>query len=153
MKFIITTKYIFYVLFFAVAIMLSVGCSTPIKVIASNYEDSNLNNRGDNVPVTLLIYQLKDGKKFEYASVKDLLDKESVVLGKDMLDSTRVQIPPNEKNMVVVEINKKEGRYIGILALFAIPNNKNQKFYKKLNKVYRNTIKIDITKNGIIKAI
>ncbi len=129
-----------------------VSCSTPIRVIVSNYEDSNLNNRGDNVPITLLIYQLKDGKRFEYASTKDLLDRESVVLGRDKVDLIRVQVPPDEKNMIVADINKKEGKYIGVLALFANPRDKTQKFYKKLNRVFRNTIKLDVTQNGIMKT-
>lgn len=129
-----------------------VACSTPVRVMVSNYEDSNLNNRGDNVPVTLLVYQLKDGKRFEYASPQDLLNRESVVLGRDKIDSVRVQIPPNEKNMIAAEINKKEGKYIGILALFANSQNKTQKFHKKLNRVCRNIIRLDITQNGIAKA-
>lgn len=148
----IRMKYIIHYLFFIMSIMLFVACSTPVKIIVSNYENSNLNNRHDNVPVTILIYQLKDGKRFEYASPQDLLSRESVVLGKDKIDSMRVQILPNEKNRIAAEINKKEGKYIGILALFANPQHKNQKFYKKLNRVYRNTIKIDITQNGIMQS-
>ena len=137
---------------FIVGVMSFVACSTPVRVMVSNYEDSNLNNRGDNVPVTLLVYQLKDGKRFEYASPQDLLNRESVVLGRDKIDSVRVQIPPNEKNMIAAEINKKEGKYIGILALFANSQNKTQKFHKKLNRVCRNIIRLDITQNGIAKA-
>lgn len=102
------------------------------------------------MPVTLVIYQLKDGKRFEYASPQDLLSRENVVLGRDKIDSIRVQIPPNEKNMVAAEINKKEGEYIGVLALFANPSqNKSQKFHKKLHKIFKNTIKLDITQNGM----
>ena len=145
-------KHIFCSVLFIVGAMSFVACSTPVRVMVSNYEDSNLNNRGDNVPVTLLIYQLKDGKRFEYASPQDLLNRESVVLGRDKIDSIRVQIPPNEKNMIAAEINKKEGKYIGILALFANPQNKTQKFHKKLNRVCRNIIRLDITQNGIAKA-
>lgn len=140
-----------FTLFIAGA-MSFVACSTPVRVIVSNYKDSNLNNRGDNVPVTLLIYQLKDGKRFEYASSQDLLNRESVVLGRDKVDSIRVQIPPNETNMIAAEINKKEGKYIGILALFANSQNKTQKFHKKLNRVCSNVIRLDITQSGISKA-
>ena len=145
-------RHTLYFTLFIVGAISFVACSTPVRVMVSNYEDSNLNNRGDNVPVTLLIYQLKDGKRFEYASPQDLLSRESVVLGRDKIDSIRVQIPPNEKNMIAAEINKKEGKYIGILALFANSQNKTQKFHKKLNRVCRNIIRLDITQNGITKA-
>ena len=145
-------RHTLYFTLFIVGAISFVACSTPVRVMVSNYEDSNLNNRGDNVPVTLLIYQLKDGKRFEYASPQDLLNRESVVLGRDKIDSIRVQIPPNEKNMIAAEINKKEGKYIGILALFANSQNKTQKFHKKLNRVCRNIIRLDITQNGITKA-
>lgn len=127
----------------------STACSTPIQVIVSNHKDSNLNNRGDNVPITLIVYQLKDSKKFEYASPQDLINRESVALGRDKLDSIKIQVPPNEKNMLVAEFNEKEGDYIGILALFSNIKGKKQKFFTKLNSVFENIIKIDITKNGI----
>lgn len=127
------------------------GCSTPIRIQAFNHDNSNLNNRNDNVPITLVIYQLKDINKFEYASIKDLIMRESVALGRDNVDSVKIQVPPNEKNMLVAEFAKREGKYIGILALFANSKGKKQKFYKKLNKVFKNTIKIDITQEGIFE--
>lgn len=138
-----------YLLIAIIIALFSTACSTPIQVIVSNYEDSNLNNRGDNVPITLIVYQLKDSKKFEYASPKDLISRESVALGRDKIDSIKIQVPPNEKEILVAEFNEKEGDYIGILALFSNIKGKKQKFYKKLNSVFENIIKINITKNGI----
>ncbi|AQQ59255.1 type VI secretion lipoprotein [Helicobacter bilis] len=138
-------------LIFAMMLIL-IGCNTPIRIQASNHDNSNLNNRNDNVPITLVIYQLKDVNKFEYASIQDLTMRESVVLGRDNVDSIRIQVPPNEKDMLVAEFAKKEGKYIGILALFANSQGKKQKFYKKLNKVFKNTIKIDITQEGITNS-
>ena len=41
------------------------ACSNNVSVKISNIEKSNLNNRFDDVPVTLIIYKLKDVKKFE----------------------------------------------------------------------------------------
>lgn len=129
-----------------------IACSAPIKVKVFNQENSNLNSRGDNVPITLVIYQLKDFKKFEQASRSDIITREGVVLGRDKIDSTRVQVPPNEQGMIATEIAKREGKYIGIVALFANPQGKNQKFIKKLNRVFKNTIELDITQKGITKA-
>ena len=41
-----------------------VGCG-QIQVGINNMPNSNLNNRGDNVPITVIVYQLSDIKKFE----------------------------------------------------------------------------------------
>lgn len=128
------------------------GCGSPIKIQAFNQADSNLNNRGDNVPVTLIIYQLKDISKFKQSSIQDLSTSGNVVLGRDIVDFIKVQVPPNEIDVPVAEFAKKEGKYIGILALFANSQGKKQKFYKKLNKVFKNTIKIDITQEGIANS-
>lgn len=129
--------------------MFFAACSTPIRLKITNQENSNLNTRGDNVPVTLIIYQLKDIKKFENAPINDLITREEVVLGKDRIDSARMQVPPNSNDKIAIEINKKEAKYIGVLALFANQQDKKGKIYKKINKVLRNSIKIMLSKDGI----
>ena len=79
------------------------GCGSPIKIQAFNQADSNLNNRGDNVPVTLIIYQLKDISKFKQSSIQDLSTSGNVVLGRDIVDFIKVQVPPNEIDVPVAE--------------------------------------------------
>lgn len=127
------------------------GCSSPVKIQAFNQADSNLNNRGDNVPVTLIIYQLKDISKFKQSSIQDLSTRGNVVLGRDIVDFIKVQVPPNEIDVPVAEFAKKEGKYIGVLALFANPQDKKQKFYKKLNRVFSNKIELNIATEGIMQ--
>ncbi|EAJ0872697.1 type VI secretion lipoprotein TssJ, partial [Campylobacter coli] len=68
------------------------ACSSVVSVKINNVENSNLNNRHDDVPVTAIVYQLKDIKKFEEASDIDLATREEGVLGKDKLDSIKTQI-------------------------------------------------------------
>ena len=53
-----------------------VGCG-QIQVGINNMPNSNLNNRGDNVPITVIVYQLSDIKKFEEATEMELITKEN----------------------------------------------------------------------------
>ena len=82
-----------------------VGCG-QIQVGINNMPNSNLNNRGDNVPITVIVYQLSDIKKFEEATEMDLIAKENEVLGRDKIDSIKLQIQPNA-NASIVKIDKE----------------------------------------------
>lgn len=50
-----------------------------------------LNNRFDDVPVMLIIYELNNIEKFIDSSDKDLIAREDGALGKDKIDSMRLQ--------------------------------------------------------------
>lgn len=128
------------------------ACSSMVSVKINNIENSNLNNRLDDVPVTAIIYQLKDIKKFEEASDVDLATREDGVLGKDKLDSIKTQIAPKD-NIIAVEVNEEEVPYVGVLVLFA--NNT-----KKITKIWAKTedangfgkgksLNFEISKEGI----
>ena len=86
-----------------------VGCG-QIQVGINNMPNSNLNNRGDNVPITVIVYQLSDIKKFEEATEMDLIAKENEVLGRDKIDSIKLQIQPNA-NASIVKIDKENVPY------------------------------------------
>ncbi|MCW1542037.1 type VI secretion system lipoprotein TssJ [Campylobacter jejuni] len=102
------------------------ACSSVVSVKINNVENSNLNNRHDDVPVTAIVYQLKDIKKFEEASDIDLATREEGVLGKDKLDSIKTQIAPKD-NIIAVKVDEEEVPYVGILVLFANNTKKNNK--------------------------
>ena len=57
------------------------GCAKDL--IISNTPNSNLNYHGDNVPVTIIAYKLKDVAKFQQASIVDLAEKNGDILGQD----------------------------------------------------------------------
>nr|AAS99032.1 Tgh081 [Campylobacter jejuni] len=88
------------------------ACSSVVSVKINNVENSNLNNRHDDVPVTAIVYQLKDIKKFEEASDIDLATREEGVLGKDKLDSIKTQIAPKD-NIIAVKVDEEEVPYVG----------------------------------------
>ena len=105
--------------FLALQIMFFLGaCSNTVNVKIDNIENSNLNNRMDDVPLTIMVYQLKDIKKFEEANDTDLLTRDDSVLGKDKIDSIKLQIAP-KVNVVAVKVDEEEVPYIGVLAIFA----------------------------------
>lgn len=132
------------------------ACSNTVSVKISNIEKSNLNNRLDDVPVTLIIYKLKNVEKFEEASDKDLITREDGSLGKDKIDSIKLQIAPKNE-IVAIKVNDKEVPYIGVLALFANDTKKVTKAWVKTKDASgfwsrfwnEKTLKFEITQEGI----
>lgn len=112
------------ILILSLCILLFGACSNTVSVVISNIENSNLNNRLDDVPVTLIIYKLKNIEKFKEASDKDLITREDGALGKDKIDSIKLQIAPKNE-IVAIKVEDDKVSYIGILALFANNTKKN----------------------------
>ncbi|MBZ7942850.1 type VI secretion system lipoprotein TssJ [Campylobacter molothri] len=128
------------------------ACSSMVSIKINNKENSNLNKRNDDVPVTAIIYQLKDIKKFEEASDMDLATREDGVLGKDKLDSIKTQIAPKD-NIIAIKVDSGEVPYVGVLVLFANNTNKATKIWAKTKDANGfgsgKYLKFEISKKGI----
>ena len=124
-----------------------VGCG-QIQVGINNMPNSNLNNRGDNVPITVIVYQLSDIKKFEEATEMDLIAKESEVLGRDKIDSIKLQIQPNA-NASIVKIDKENVPYVGVLVLYADQGKTKIKEFKKTSDVKEDYLIFSISDKDI----
>ena len=123
------------------------GCG-QIQVGINNMPNSNLNNRGDNVPITVIVYQLSDIKKFEEASEMDLIAKENEVLGKDKIDSIKLQIQPNA-NASIVKIDKENVPYVGVLVLYADQGKTKIKEFKKTSEIKEDYLIFSISDKDI----
>ncbi|TLD86759.1 type VI secretion system lipoprotein TssJ [Helicobacter sp. MIT 05-5294] len=137
---------------FVVALLLS-ACSSMVNVKVNNIEGSNLNNREDDVPLTIIVYQLNDIKKFESASDLDLATREDAILGKDKIDSIRIQIAPQDE-VIAVKVDDEEVQYIGLMALFANSAKKTTKAWVKTEDASgfwfaEKRIEFEITKEGV----
>ena len=108
------------------------GCG-QIQVGINNMPNSNLNNRGDNVPITVIVYQLSDIKKFEEATEMDLIAKENEVLGKDKIDSIKLEIVP----------------YVGVLVLYADQGKTKIKEFKKTSEIKEDYLIFSISDKDI----
>lgn len=132
--------------------LLFISCSSTVSIKINNIEKSNLNNRLDDVPVTITIYQLKNIEKFKEANDKDLLTREDGALGKDKIDSIRLQIAPKDE-VIAIKVEDKEVPYIGILALFANNEKKITKIWAKTKDARgfgdNKTLTFNITHEGI----
>ena len=124
-----------------------VGCG-QIQVGINNMPNSNLNNRGDNVPITVIVYQLSDIKKFEEATEMDLIAKESEVLGRDKIDSIKLQIQPNA-NASIVKIDKENVPYVGVLVLYADQGKTKIKEFKKTSDIKEDYLIFSISDKDI----
>ncbi|TQR53138.1 type VI secretion system lipoprotein TssJ [Campylobacter troglodytis] len=134
------------------ALLVFSACSRTVNINLSNSENSNLNSRNDDVPVTVIIYQLKELKKFQSASEMDLINREDAVLGRDKIDSLKIQLAPQDKDVFVVKINDKEVPYIAALALFANNDKKITKIWvksKDARGIFTKNLKFEITNEGI----
>ncbi|TLD80005.1 type VI secretion system lipoprotein TssJ [Helicobacter sp. MIT 11-5569] len=143
-------------LLFLLMVLVFSACSSKVDITINNHERSNLNNRQDDVPLTIIVYQLKDIKKFEQASDIDLFAREDGILGKDKIDSMKMQIAPRD-NIVAVNVKDKEVPYIGILVFFANNDKKITKAWAKTSDASgiwfgKKKLEFKITQDGINKV-
>ncbi|QKF91460.1 type VI secretion system lipoprotein TssJ [Campylobacter sp. CCUG 57310] len=131
---------VFVALFFSACGKLSVG--------VNNTPNSNFNHRGDNVPITVILYQLKDIKKFQEATEMELLEREDEILGRDKIDSIKLQIEP-EADVSILNIDKQEVPYVGILVLYADQNKTKIKEFKKTAEIKSDYLVFKITDKDI----
>lgn len=128
------------------------ACSNTVSVKINNIDKSNLNNRLDDVPITVIIYKLNNIEKFQKASDKDLITREDGTLGKDKMDSIRLQVAPKDE-IIAIKVEDKEVPYIGILVLFANSDKKITKIWAETNDASGmgddKILTFDITQNGI----
>ncbi|WP_276953380.1 type VI secretion system lipoprotein TssJ [Helicobacter rodentium] len=142
-----------HILFFLVILVFFACSSSKVDIKINNHEKSNLNNRQDDVPLTIIVYQLKDIKKFEQANDIDLFARGDGVLGKDKIDSIKMQIAPKD-NIIAVNVEDEEVPYICILAFFANNDKKTTKACAKTSKAsgfwFRDKqLEFTITQDGI----
>lgn len=139
---------------FLLSMLFFCACSSVVSVKIDNIENSNLNNRNDDVPVTVIVYQLKDIKKFEEASDMDLATREDGVLGRDKLDSIRMQIAPRDK-VIAVKVDEEEVHYVGVFVLFANNAKKTTKIWVKTEEAKgfgkKKYLQFEIAKEGITR--
>ena len=124
------------------------GCSSTAVITMINDKNSNPNYHGDNVPVTLKLYKLNGVERFKEASVLDLNTREDAVLGKDMIDVSRMQIAPNDAK-VMATIKKKDVGYIGVLVMYANMQNKKIKSAIRSKDISGDNFTFTISSEGV----
>lgn len=124
------------------------GCSSTAVITMINDKNSNPNYHGDNVPVTLKLYRLNGVERFKEASVLDLNTREDTVLGKDMIDVSRMQIAPNDAK-VMATIKKKDVGYIGVLVMYANMQNKKIKSAIRSKDISGDNVTFTISSEGV----
>ena len=124
------------------------GCSSTAVITMINDKNSNPNYHGDNVPVTLKLYKLNGVERFKEASVLDLNTREDAVLGKDMIDVSRMQIAPNDAK-VMATIKQKDVGYIGVLVMYANMQNKKIKSAIRSKDISGDNVTFTISSEGV----
>lgn len=139
---------IFLAFLISIALCVS-GCYSSKQILVKNDKDSNYNLNLDAVPITIFLFQLKDIEKFKDASPLDLIERSDVILGKDKIDITKMQIAPdNEKT--IATINKNEVPYVGLLAVYSNMGKKRKvKALIESDEISRDLLELQIKKNGV----
>ena len=102
-------------------ILLCVSCQTQIDVhMVANKRMNPEANKRNFQPVSILVYQLKDDKKFRQAEFFQLIDEPGKALGADYLGPpSNFMISPNEKKDVSFKLNS-DAKYFGVVAAFQV---------------------------------
>lgn len=106
----------------AVALLALAGCTVPMKLQLRGVKPLNENERKENTPVDVRLYQLKDNARFERATVDNLWMKDKETLGEDLVAVKTVTVFPAEAHASpqVEDLGRLDPavRFIGILALY-----------------------------------
>ncbi len=120
----------------AVALLLLAACSGPqLKVDLSSSANINMDQENRPLPVVVRIYQLSDITAFEQASFKDLWRNDLGVLGDQLLVHQEVVIDPASQKTVTIKRHPRAA-WVGVMAVFRSPIDRNWKDYRKLSTSY-----------------
>lgn len=101
---------------------LLVSCGGPLVLRMRGIKPLNENDRKENVPVDVRIYQLRDDARFERATVENLWTKDKETLAEDLVAVKTVTIFPAEAQDRPQEVDlgrlDPSVRFIGLLALY-----------------------------------
>ncbi|MCR4942511.1 MAG: type VI secretion system lipoprotein TssJ [Campylobacter sp.] len=136
------------ILFFSIFMLFFTACSS-INVFVKNNPSSNLNNRGDDVPITIVLFELDDTKRFMEASDLDLLQKPEQVLSRDLIDFVKLQVEPSTQKSIL-EIKDERVKYVGILVVYADQKDgRKTKEVKKISDLNYSGLLFNITSQNI----
>ncbi len=120
----------------AVTLLLLAACSGPqLKVDLSSSANINMDQENRPLPVVVRIYQLSDITAFEQASFKDLWRNDLGVLGDQLLVHQEVVIDPASQKTVTIKRHPRAA-WVGVMAVFRSPIDRNWKDYRKLSTSY-----------------
>jgi type VI secretion system VasD/TssJ family lipoprotein len=107
----------------AAALLVLFGCTVPVKLQMRGVKPLNENERKENTPVDVRIYQLKDNARFDRATIDNLWMKDKETLAEDLAAVKTITVFPAEAQdkPQVVDLGTVDPsiRFIGILALYA----------------------------------
>jgi type VI secretion system VasD/TssJ family lipoprotein len=105
----------------AVALLVLAGCAVPVKLQLRGVKPLNENERKENTPVDVRIYQLKDNARFERAAFNDLWVKAKETLAEDLISEKTVTVfpgaPEDRPQEADLGILDASARFVGIMAL------------------------------------
>jgi type VI secretion system protein VasD len=104
---------------------LLIGCSgspshLATVIRASGFLNPNIYNQAS--PVVVSIYQLKSATTFQQANFFSLNNNLSAILAADLLDKYNIEIRPEQKQELKLELTPNTN-YVGVIAAFRNPDS------------------------------
>jgi len=103
----------------------------PVKLLVRASERLNSGEKGESLPTTFRIYQLKDDDKIGQASFEDLLDRDKEVLGDQILAAQELTVGPNEQ-LTPPMSREPKAAFVAVVALFRRPAGSSWRVVKQL---------------------
>jgi type VI secretion system protein VasD len=109
---------------FVALAVLAAGCGSNLTQIETRgVTPLNMNEKGENTPLRVRIYFLKNAEAFKNAAYEDLYKKDKEILGGNLVgDPLIIDVMPNETKKVEFQEVKPEVSHIGILGHFRKSN-------------------------------
>jgi type VI secretion system protein VasD len=120
--------------------------------------DINPDSAGRPSPLVLRIYQLKSEAKFSEADFFDLFDKDSQVLGPDLISREELTLDPGETRELRIDVSD-DAKAVGVLAAYRDLRNSQWRVVKPApkkglkNLLRKDAIKVEAQRAAVTLAI
>lgn len=110
-----------------------VACATPLRLKVNAATALNPDENGRSLPVHLVVYQLRDNQVFKQATFQELWQNDKATLDSSLLARREFSIAPAH-HMTLDMSREKQAMYLGVIAIFRMPENGHWRGIVKLGK-------------------
>jgi type VI secretion system protein VasD len=126
--------------------------TTGLRFILQADDEINPNANNEASPVVLRIYELKSLNAFSQATLFELLDNDTAVLGADMVGKREIEIKPGEKQ-AFERSTPVDTRYIGVIAGFRVIDQASWRASTQITPEKSGAVVVKVTAQAVTIAM
>ena len=126
--------------------------TTGLRFIVQADDEINPNVKNEASPVVLRIYELKSLNAFSQASLFELLDNDTAVLGADMVGKREIEIKPGEKQ-AFERATPVDTHYIGVIAGFRVIDQASWRASTQITPEKSGAVVVKVTAQAVTIAM